>query len=116
MASQFDESDFVDSDFLAAQKAGYATGGGALKTPSFNRPPTREELELKVSDTHVRLAELKRAQEELERQRAELEEAKRRRIEYQTGRSEMLQHLTRGVGLLEEGEFAARRDAVQMSK
>ena len=60
--------------------------------------------------------ELKRAQEELERERATLEEARRRRTEFHTGREEMLQNLTRGVGLLEEAEFNSRRDAEQMAK
>jgi hypothetical protein len=59
---------------------------------------------------------LKRAQEELERERSALEEARRRRTEFQTGREEMQQHLTRGVGLLEEAEFNARRDAEQMAR
>ena len=62
------------------------------------------------------LADLKRAQEELERERAALEETRRRQMEFQTGRQEMIQNLTRGVGLLEEAEFSARRDAEQMAK
>jgi hypothetical protein len=37
-------------------------------------------------------------------------------MEFQTGRQETLQHLTRGVGLLAEAEFSARRDAEQMAK
>lgn len=69
-----------------------------------------------VAERQQRLAELKRAQEELERQRTALEETRRRQIEFQTGRQEMLQHLTRGVGLLEEAEFSSRRDAEQMAK
>lgn len=69
-----------------------------------------------MSDAHVKLAELKRAQEELERERTALEEMRRRQIEFQTGREEMLQSLTRGLGILEEAEFASRRDAEQMSK
>jgi hypothetical protein len=112
MASEFDESDFVDSDFQAAKKAPFA--GAPAAAPG--RPPTREELDSRVADTHQRLTELKRAQEELERERAALEEARRRRVEFQTGREEMLQNLTRGLGLLEEAEFSARRDAEQMSK
>ncbi|MBI4324761.1 MAG: hypothetical protein HY674_05800 [Chloroflexi bacterium] len=116
MASEFDESDFVDRDFQAAQKSPYATSALAAPPPGFNRPPTPEELESKVSETHQKLAELKRAQEELQRERAALEETRRRRLEFQTGRSEMQQHLTRGVGLLEEAEFAARREAEQMAK
>jgi hypothetical protein len=121
MASQFDESDFVDSDFVATQKnfgsAGIASTIAAPMAPpttTMNRPPSREELESKVNETQARLAELKRAQEELERERAALEEARRRRIEFQNGREEMLQHLTRGVGILEEAEFNARREAEQM--
>ena len=37
-------------------------------------------------------------------------------MEFQTGRQEMIHNLTRGVGLLEEAEFSARRDAEQMAK
>jgi len=112
MASEFDETDFVDGDFQSARKSPLAasTTGGA------GRPPTREELDSRVTETQQRLMELKRAQEELERERAALEEARRRRTEFQTGREEMLQSLTRGVGFLEEAEFNARRDAEQLAK
>src|SRR5687768_15533171 len=121
MASQFDESDFVDSDFVATQKTlaspsyATATAPAAAHHAQMNRPPTREEIETKVNETQARLAELRRAQEELERERAALEEARRKRIEFSNGRAEMLEHLTRGVGILEEAEFAARRDAEQMT-
>ncbi len=115
MASKFDESDFVDSDYQAAKKAGYSSPS-IPSLAGLNRPPTREEIEQKVSATHQKLAELKREQEDLERERAALEEARRRRIEFQTGKQEMLGHLTRGTGLLTEAEFAARRDAEQMAK
>src|SRR5216117_2645816 len=112
MASEFDESDFVDGDFQAAKKSPFA----APHTSVAGRPPTREELDSRVTETQQRLMELKRAQEELERERTALEEARRRRTEFQTGREEMLQSLTRGVGFLEEAEFNARRDAEQMAK
>jgi hypothetical protein len=69
-----------------------------------------------VAEAQQKLAELKRAQEELERQRAALEETRRRQIEFQTGRQEMIHNLTRGLGLLVEAEFSARRDAEQMAK
>jgi hypothetical protein len=118
MASEFDPSDFVDSDFQAAQKA-RAARVSTLPSPSspmLTRPPTREELDVKVGETQQRLAELKRAQDALERERAALEEARRRQSEFQTGREEMLQHLTRGTEKLGEAEFAARRDAEQMAR
>ena len=82
----------------------------------MNRPPTREELETLVGEKQTKLAELKRAQEELERERAGLEELRRRQMEFQTGREEMLHHLTRGIGLLEEAELTARRDAELMAR
>ena len=81
-----------------------------------NRPPTREEIEALVSEKQIKLAELKRAQEELERERAGLEELRRRQAEFQTGRAEILQHLTRGIGLLEEADLNARRDAEEMAR
>ena len=112
MGSQFDETDFVDRDYLSSKAAARSD----TPAPNVFRPPSREELDTRVGENHQKLAELKQAQEKLERERAALEEARRRRIEYHTGREEMLEGLTRGVGLLEEGEFAARRDAEQMAK
>jgi hypothetical protein len=113
MASEYDATEFVDTDFQA-HKSPYSTtatgAGGAM------RAPTREEVDVKVSEAQQKLVELKRAQEELERERMALEEVRRRQAEFQTGRQEMIQHLTRGLGLLEEAEFTARRDAEQMAK
>jgi DNA repair exonuclease SbcCD ATPase subunit len=110
MASNYDTTEFVDTDFQA-RKAAPAASGFASLSP---RAPTREEVDLKVSEAQQKLAELKRAQEELERERAGLEETRRRQREFQTGREEMQHHLARGLELLEKAEFAARRDAEQM--
>ncbi len=118
MSAHQDASEFIDTDFESAQQGAYANPprpGDGASNPS-NRPPTREEIEALVSEKQIKLAELKRAQEELERERAGLEELRRRQIEFQTGRREMLQHLTRGIGLLEEAELTARRDAEQMTR
>lgn len=117
MAQPFDESDFIDADYQSSKSQSAAASGSMRPSGGvFQRPPSREELEAKVGETYQRLAELKRAQEELERERVALEEARRRKHELHTGREEMLQHLTRGVGLLEEAEFNARRDSEQMAK
>ena len=113
MASQFDASEFVDDDFQMAQAA---QKSGAKTAADSKRAPSRDEVESKVGQMHDKLAELKRVQQELERERAVLEETRRRQAELVTGREEMLQHLTRGIGLLDEAEFAARRDAEQMGK
>jgi len=114
MASQFDASEFVDDDFQTARAAQKGVGVAMATDP--NRAPSREEVDSKVGQMHEKLAELKRVQQELERERSLLEETRRRQVELTTGREEMLQNLTRGIGLLDEAEFAARRDAEQMSK
>ena len=100
MAGEYDSTEFIDTDFHTQKSAA----------------PTRDDVDRKVVDAQQKLAELKRAQEELERERAGLEELRRRQNEFQTGRQEIIQNLTRGLGLLEEAEFTARRDAEQMVK
>jgi hypothetical protein len=112
MSSDYDATEFIDGDF-EGRPSPHSAAAGALPFP---RAPSREEVDSKVSETQQKLTELRRAQEELERERAALEETRRRQLEFQTGRQELTQNLTRGVGLLEEAEFGARREAEQMSK
>jgi hypothetical protein len=109
MPTNADPSDFVDLDYQTARKT--PVPGGAAQ-----RPPSREEVDLKVHDVQTELARLRAAQEQLERERAALEETRRRQNEWQTGRDEILHSLTRGIGLLEETEFATRQNAEQMAK
>ena len=113
MSSDYDPTEFVDGDFQA-QKTPYSVGSATAS--QLQRAPTREEVDSKVAEAQQKLTELRRAQEELERQRAGLEETRRRQMEFQTGRQEMIQNLTRALGLLEEAEFSSRRDADQMAK
>ncbi len=114
MATEYDTTEFVDTDFQT-RKSPYSTATAGSGTTPF-RAPTREEVDSRVTEAQQKLAELKRAQEELERERSALEEVRRRQAEFQTGRGEMMQNLTRGLGLLEEAEFSARREAEQMAK
>src|SRR6185295_3700708 len=114
MASQFDASEFVDDDFRSAQAAQKGAGTAVATDP--NRAPSRDEVDSKVGQMQEKLAELKRVQQELERERAVLEETRRRQVELTTGREEMLHNLTRGIGLLDEAEFAARRDGERMAR
>ncbi len=110
-----DSTEFIDTDLLDAQKTGFSSISD-VPTGSMNRPPTREEIEALVSQKQLQLAELKRAQETLERERAGLEELRRRQAEFHTGKEEMLVHLTRGIGLLEEQEIKLRREAESMAR
>jgi hypothetical protein len=113
MPSDYDATEFIDGDFQSRPSPASGAVTGAAQLP---RAPTREEVDSRVAETQQKLSELRRAQEQLERERAALEETRRRQAEFQTGRQEMLQNLTRGVGLLKEAEFCARRDAEQMAK
>jgi hypothetical protein len=113
MSSDYDPTEFIDGDLQARPAPGSAA---PVPAGLGSRAPSREEVDSKVAETQRKLAELKRAQEELERERSALEETRRRQIEFQTGRHEMVQQLARGVGLLEEAEFTARRDAEQFAK
>ena len=114
--SVFDDTDFVDRDLPAGQPQRAASLAASTSPSTASRPPTHEELEARLSQTQQRIADLRRAQEALEQERVALEEDRRRRHELRTGREEMLQNLTRGIGLLEKAEFEARRDADQMAK
>jgi hypothetical protein len=109
--AEYDATEFIDTDFQAHKSPSpFAPANDPL------RAPTRDEVDRKVVEAQHKLAELKRAQEDLERERASLEELRRRQLEFQNGRQEMVQNLTRGLGLLEEAEFNARRDSEQMIK
>src|SRR5438094_8743799 len=113
MSSDYDPTEFVDGDFQT-HKAPYSVGSSTAG--QLQRAPTREEVDSKVAEAQQKLVELRRAQQELEHQRAALEETRRRQMEFQTGRQEMMQNFTRALGLLEEAEFSARRDAEQMAR
>src|SRR3954465_4657035 len=119
MSANFDASEFIDDDFRTGRQipAGAQPLAAAESSSEVgDRAPSREEVDTKVNDMQTKLAELKRAQQELERERTILEETRRRQSEFSAGREEMQQNLTRGIGLLEEAEFAVRRDAEQMGK
>jgi TolA-binding protein len=130
-----DISDFIDSDFQSARQTAYAaplptvepspapesgnmnSGKSSGGQPGgANRPPSREEIEQQISANQQEVAKLKRAQEEKQRELSALEEMRRRQAEFQNGREEMLQHLTRGIGLLEDAEMSTRREADQMAR
>jgi DNA-binding transcriptional ArsR family regulator len=119
MPAHHDASEFVDSDFQSARQSAFTAplpGPAAGAAPPANRPPTREEIEALLGEKQIELAKLTRQMEEKEREKSGWEELRRRQMEFQTGRAEMLQHLARGVGLLEEAELKSRREADQMAR
>ena len=117
MPAHYDATEFVDTEFEEHKTLASTVSSAAPASPGGPaRAPSPEEVNVKILEAQGKIAELKRAHEELERERIALEETRRRQTEFQHGRNEMVTHLTRGVGLLEAAEFAARRDAEQMAK
>lgn len=117
MPSPFDPSDFEDHEFKSSQQAALrgSSPSSHVAQSAVQRPPTREEVDDRVGEMQQRLSELKRAQENLERERAGLEETRRRQLEFENSRTEMLEQLTRGIGLLEDSEVGARREVDAMA-
>ncbi|MEN9675531.1 MAG: hypothetical protein RIS76_1427 [Verrucomicrobiota bacterium] len=101
----FDGTDFVDTDYSSPRTASPGP-----------RAPSREELDAQLTGTQQQLAKLREAQDQLERTRAAVEEMRRRHADFTSGRTETLQALTRGIGLLQKSEEDARRDAEQLSR
>ena len=104
--SALDGPDLLEEDFPTVSHA----------SPKRSRSTDREELDTQSVDLQKRVTDLSRELEEVEHERVTVEESRRRFANFETGRDEMLQELTRGLGLLEEAEHDARRNAEQMSK
>ncbi len=114
MASDYDSTEFVDTEVPAnvSSRPVAGAGSGPAETPA----PSQEELDGQASDVQSKLAELKRRREALEGERDEVEAARRRRAELAQSHAELMRHLTRGVVLLEEEAISAGREAEQSAK
>lgn len=117
MAYQHD-TEFHDEDL---PKASPFPGGVSVvslggKSPVVDAAPSTEDLTAEVTDKAQQLVALRERQAQIERAKAELEELRRRRAEFDSGRNEMRDRLIRSIALLEQSELAARRDAEQLKK
>lgn len=112
MASENDESDFVDSDFVESRgNSALVSSVGDVETGLSD-----EELLEQASLAQQRLSQLQQEQNQVQQNLAELEESKRRRYECGVGREEALRDLTRGIAILHKTEFDARAEAEQMAR
>ena len=75
---------------------------------------TANEINLKVQHITTQLLDLRRQQEEVERQKRELEELSRKQREFDEGRREIVEKLTRGLVLLERQEAEVNRELHQI--
>jgi hypothetical protein len=74
-----------------------------------------EHLDSQVQRAQEQLLSLKRQQEQIERQKRELEELSRRQDQLQTGRSDLMEKLTRALVVVEREEYEAHK-RVEMLK
>ena len=72
-------------------------------------PTQKEELEFELQQKREQLLLLRRQQEELERQKGDLEDLRRKHEEYARGKAEMIEQLTRGLVVLEREQIEAQR-------
>ena len=82
-------------------------------TPGTNGPGT-ERIDSQVQKAQEQLLNLRRQQEQIERQKRELEELSRRQEELETGRTEMVEKLTRALVVLERQSNDAQKRVEQL--
>jgi len=113
MASDFDSTEFVDTE---VQSTSHRSPAPVTEYEDAGAAPASEELNEHSADVQSQLVSLEEKRKQLEKERSDVEEARRRRAELATGFDEMLHHLIRGVAILEEDTIVAKREADQMTK
>ncbi len=78
------------------------------------RGPGSERIDSQVQKAQEQLLNLKRQQEQIERQKRELEELSRRQEELETGRSELVEKLTRALVVVERQSTEAAKRVEQL--
>ncbi|MEM1059328.1 MAG: hypothetical protein AAGK14_08775 [Verrucomicrobiota bacterium] len=81
-------------------------------TPAKGKPA--EEYNAKVQQVQSQLLELQRQQEEMEKQQRELQEIGRKQREFDEGRDDAVERLTRGLVVLERQQIEVDREADQI--
>lgn len=92
---------------VAVLSSGVSTPELAFTGPA----PHQEEVDSRLNVTRDQLSNLRRQQEELERQKGELEDLRRKQDEYSRGRTEMSEKITRALVTLEREQIETQRVA-----
>lgn len=95
----------ADSGFAVITSGSDPQGGLTVA----GNPTPKEELEQELQQKREQLLLLRRQQEELERQKSDLEDLRRKHEEYTRGRQELIEQLTRALVLLEREQIEAQR-------
>jgi len=81
---------------------------------SEDESASAEHLDSQMQKAQEQLLQLKRQQEQIEKQKRELEELSRRQEELETGRTEMMDKLTRSLVVLEREAYNAQKRLEQI--
>jgi septal ring factor EnvC (AmiA/AmiB activator) len=73
-----------------------------------------EHLDEQVQKAQEQLIQLKRQQDVIEKQKRELEELSRRQEQFQSGKTEMIEHFTRALVVLERHIYDAQKRVEQL--
>ncbi len=95
--------EFIDTDLLPATPSS-SSADTSVKS-ALNASQGRAEIDARVEQARQQMLELRRQQDELERERQELEELRRKEEEFESGKAEMLDELSRTIGMIEQEEF-----------
>jgi hypothetical protein len=113
-------TDFFDDDLAHGESQ---AGAEAERKPAVEKSAEsagrlvrhREDLAAKVSDSAGKLDQLRRRQEELEREKAGLESESRKQEEYERGKRDIIEKLDRSIILVEKEEIQAAQMAEILS-
>ena len=81
---------------------------------NLNEDESVEHLDDQVQKAQEQLLQLKRQQEHIEKQKRELEELSRRQEQFQQGKTEMIEHFTRALVVLERQIYDAQKRVEQL--
>ena len=118
-------TDFFDDDLIRKrERSGAGTGGGEAtqrpgEVPSHSvsdlnltrMAKRRDELSVQAGTAGRAIDDLRRRQDELEREKQSLEDMVRRQDEFERGKRELIDNLDQSVALLEKQEVQASRMA-----
>jgi chromosome segregation ATPase len=111
-------SEFIDTDLdtLDSNNGKSGSGNGAKNTAANSMTPNgRAEIDARVEQARQQMLDLRRQQEELEKERQELEDLRRREEEFERGKIEMLDELSRTIGVIEQEEFEHHKSSTSLA-
>ncbi len=106
--------EFVDTDLVSTTQSSDSHSNNGNPKPTGQSSQSRAEIDARVEQARQQMLELRRQQEELERERQELEELRRREADFEAGKAEMVDEISRAVTSIEQEEFELNKRSTQL--